>query len=261
MDATTISAETRPAAPATLPSRKLLIWLFLGSEILFFSALIFTYLVARLSAPLPVEGEAAPAGMWPLPIEVQGSEALGADMNAIPEWFTRPVEEDGLGVHTVDGPGGPVVPRILNIPLTAFNTFLLIVSSLAVVLALDAVQKGNQQRLKQYLGATLVMGIVFLSIQAYEYSILIHEGLWFGSIPHHLEEAGRTTLFGTTFYAMTGFHGLHVFGGVVTLIIIFIKALKGYYTPQRHEGVELFGLYWHFVDLVWIILFTIVYLF
>lgn len=262
MDASSSLAPTH-AAPAagTLPSRKLLVWLFLGSEILFFSALIFTYVVARLSSPVPAQGEAAPAGMWPIPLEIQGSEALGVDAAALDSWYTRPVEEGGLGVHVAGEGASAHVPRILNIPLTALNTFLLIVSSLMVVLALDAVQKGNQKRLKQFLGATLALGVVFLSIQAYEYSILIHEGLWFGQIPHHLEEAGRNTLFGTTFYAMTGFHGLHVFGGVVTLVIIFIKALKGYYTPHNFEGVELFGLYWHFVDLVWIILFTIVYLF
>jgi len=264
MDATTtLTAEGHAVAPgpAALPSRKLLVWLFLGSEILFFSALIFTYVVTRLGSPIPAAGEPAPQGMWPIPLEIQGSGQLGVDAAGLDDWYTRPVADGGLGVHTVGEGDEVVVPRILNIPLTALNTFLLILSSLAVVIALDGVQKGRQKQLKVSLGITLLLGVVFLSIQAYEYSILIHEGLWFGRIPHYLEEAGRNTLFGTTFYAMTGFHGLHVFGGVVTLLIIFFKALKGYYTPQSYEGVELFGLYWHFVDLVWIILFTIVYLF
>lgn len=264
MEATsTLIAEPHAVVPGSsaLPARKLLVWLFLGSEILFFSALVFTYVVTRLSSPIPAPGEAAPVGMWPIPLEIQGSAALNVDAAALDTWYTQPVEEGGLGVFT-EGEGAEVhVPRILNIPLTALNTFLLIVSSLSVVLALDAVQKGNQKRMKVFLGATLLLGIVFLSIQGLEYSILIREGLWFGRIPHHLAEAGRNTLFGTTFYAMTGFHGLHVLGGVITLLIIFIKAMKGYYSPESHEGIELFGLYWHFVDLVWIILFTIVYLY
>ncbi|MEO8082985.1 MAG: cytochrome c oxidase subunit 3 [Ardenticatenales bacterium] len=211
-----------PAATATgLPSRKLSVWLFLGSEILFFSALIFSYIVLRMTSPLPTAANPNPVGMWPTPHEIQ---------------------------------------HVLNIPLTALNTFLLIVSSMSVVMALDAIQKGNKRRLTQLLAVTLVLGIIFLSIQGYEYTKLAHEGLWFNSIPKDLADQGRSVLMGTTFFAMTGFHGMHVFAGVIMLIIFTVKAHLGLYTQEDHAGVELFGLYWHFVDLVWIILFTIVYL-
>lgn len=210
-----------PAATATgLPSRKLAVWLFLGSEILFFSALIFSYIVLRMTSPLPTAADPNPVGMWPTPHEIQ---------------------------------------HILNIPLTALNTFLLIVSSVSVVMALDAVQKGNQKALVRWLGVTLVLGAVFLSIQGYEYFKLHEHQFWFDQLPDTLP-AGRSVLMATTFYAMTGFHGMHVFAGVVMLVIFFVKARMGLYTAGDHEGIELFGLYWHFVDLVWIILFTIVYL-
>lgn len=215
-------ALAAPAATATgLPSRKLAVWLFLGSEILFFSALIFSYIVLRMTSPLPTAADPNPVGMWPTPHEIQ---------------------------------------HILNIPLTALNTFLLIVSSVSVVMGLDAIQKGNKKALTRWLGVTLVLGITFLSIQGYEYFKLNHHGLWFNSIPKELADQGRNVLMGTTFYAMTGFHGMHVFAGVVMLLIFFVKSALGLYTQQDHEGIELFGLYWHFVDLVWIILFTIVYL-
>ncbi len=211
-----------PASTATgLPSRKLAVWLFLGSEILFFSALIFTYIVLRMTSPLPTAANPNPAGMWPTPHEIQ---------------------------------------HVLNIPLTGLNTFLLIVSSVSVVMALDAIQKGNQKGLVRWLGVTLLLGTVFLSIQGYEYVKLHEHHLWFDRIPDDLDGLGRNVLFGTTFFAMTGFHGLHVFAGVIMLLIFFVKARLGLYSADDHEGIELFGLYWHFVDLVWIILFTIVYL-
>ncbi len=277
MDASTHDAMAQdgraPARVPTLPSRKLAVWLFLGSEIVFFSALIFTFIVIRLSAPLP------PAeGAWPIPLEIQGSAALNVDATALDPEFVETIH-----LHTADASADPgdhhayivepeayaaearsgtelIVPRVLNIPLTALNTFLLILSSVAVVLALDAVQKHNQKGLVRWLAVTGVIGATFLGIQAYEYTILIREGLWFGSIPEWLEAAGRTDLFGTTFYAMTGFHGAHVLVGVIMLLIVLVKASRGAYTAEQHMGVELFGLYWHFVDLVWIILFTVVYL-
>jgi len=239
-----------PSAPGAVNPRKLAVWLFLGSEILFFSALIFSYVALRLSAPPIPE-----PGAWPMPLEIQGSRALGVDPAQLDPAFV-----ELTGVHIEQHGGELVVPRVLNIPLTALNTFLLIVSSMAVVLALHAIQHGNRGSLVRWLGLTLVLGITFLGIQAYEYGVLLHEGLSLSAIPDWLADNGRSALFGTTFYAMTGFHGLHVFAGVVMLSIVFFKAVRGLYTPDNFMGVELFGLYWHFVDLVWIILFTIVYL-
>ena len=258
-----------PASSGALPARKLAVWLFLGSEILFFSALIFTYVVVRLSAP-PIPEERA----WPAPIEIQGiaggipgviagqRETLAGKVTFSDLTFEHGGHEEvsSNDLMTTEDGTELAVKGVLNVPLTALNTFLLIVSSVAVVLALHSVQHNNQKGLVRWLGVTLLLGVIFLGVQGYEYFVLSSEGLWFNSIPPWLEDSGRSVLFGTTFYAMTGFHGLHVFGGVVTLLIIYFKARKGLYTPENHEGVELFGLYWHFVDLVWIVLFTIVYL-
>jgi heme/copper-type cytochrome/quinol oxidase subunit 3 len=205
--ATTTADSAEPRTWGALPSRKLAVWLFLGSEVLFFSALIVSYVVLRLTSP-----------NWPAYEQI-------AD--------------------------------VLNVPLTGINTFILIVSSVAVVLALDAIQRGDQRRLVLWLAATLALGVTFLSIQAYEYVELVqHEGFSITETPIE----GTDPALGMTFFTMTGFHGMHVLGGVLTLVIVLFKATRGYYTRHAHEGVELFGLYWHFVDVVWIILFTIVYL-
>ena len=206
-------STTRPGAASQvmhdaprLPSRKLAVWLFLGSEIVFFSALIFAYIVLRITSP--------------------------------------------------DWPTHPEIAEVLNIGLTAINTFILIVSSVSVVLALEAITRGNQRGLRLWLGVTFVLGVIFLSIQAYEYVHLIADGLTITKSPI----PDTDTMFATTFFTMTGFHGMHVLGGVLTLAIVLVKAMRGLYTREHHEGVELFGLYWHFVDVVWIILFTIAYL-
>ncbi len=134
--------------------------------------------------------------------------------------------------------------------LTGINTFILIISSFTMVLALDAIQKGKQAGLKLWLGATILGGATFLGIQVYEYYHLMHAGLHVGS-----------HLYGATFFVCTAFHGMHVLSGVIYLSCIWIAAARGKYTAENHSAVELVGIFWHFVDLVWIILFTIIYLF
>ena len=109
---------------------------------------------------------------------------------------------------------------------------------------------GGVRKLKLFLSMTLLGGSIFLSIQVYEYWHLLHAGF----NPH-------VSLFGSVFYTTTGFHGFHVFCGVVCMAFVTGKAFLGKYTQAHHQGVETIGLYWHFVDLVWIILFTIIYLF
>jgi len=146
-------------------------------------------------------------------------------------------------------PTWPIVQEELSVGLVAVNTFILIVSSVTMVQAYAGIETGDQKRLRNMLIATAGLGVVFLSIQAYEWSELLREGT-----------TAQGSLFGATFYTLTGFHGLHVSGGVVGLIFVILKALRGGYTQAAHDGVELMGLYWHFVDLVWIILFTILYL-
>jgi heme/copper-type cytochrome/quinol oxidase subunit 3 len=143
----------------------------------------------------------------------------------------------------------PVVSNILNVPLVAGNTFILIVSSVTMVRALAAIEDGNPRNMRALLVATAGLGIVFLSIQAVEWSALIGEGT-----------TVSTDLFGSVFFTLTGFHGLHVLGGVLALVYTIAKAFRGHFTQTDHRGVELMGLYWHFVDVVWIFLFTIVYL-
>ncbi len=154
--------------------------------------------------------------------------------------------------------GGPwATPgEILNVPLTGLNTFILICSSLTMVEALAAIERGDQRKLRLFLLATLLLGITFVSIQAFEYNKLYFgEGLTFKSAPD-----GVNPLYGPTFYAQTGVHGSHVTAGVLAMAYLTRKAFKGGFTKENHEAVELVGLYWHFVDVVWIFLFTIVYL-
>jgi len=191
------AAMDRPATPfAGISLGKFATWLFLASEVMFFTGLISSYIVLR----------AGSAG-WPVPSDE------------------------------------------LNIPLTAFNTFVLICSSVTMVRAVYATQRGDQKELKRNLLATILLGTFFLGVQAYEWTKLLGEGL-----------TPQRDLFGATFFTLTGFHGLHVLAGVITLVIVYSKALGGRYGAANDGPVEFTGLYWHFVDLVWILLFTIVYL-
>ncbi|UCE14169.1 MAG: heme-copper oxidase subunit III [Candidatus Heimdallarchaeota archaeon] len=143
----------------------------------------------------------------------------------------------------------PVPSSILNVPLTAINTFILIVSSFTLVKAVEGIQNGNQKRLRNFLLLTFLFGSIFLSIQVIEYLSLFHEGF-----------TPSTSLFGSTFYIQTGLHGAHVFFGILLVLFMTLKAFQGGFTQENHGAVELVGIYWHFVDLVWIILFTLVYL-
>jgi cytochrome c oxidase subunit III len=139
---------------------------------------------------------------------------------------------------------------VLGIPFTAVMTFVLICSSVTMVLALDACQRDDQRGLKKWLGFTILGGIFFLGGQVYEYSHLLSEE-WRYPSGHN---------FWATFYALTSFHGLHVLGGVIYLTCMWIGAAKGKYHSKNSTPIEIVGLYWHFVDLVWILLFTFVYL-
>ena len=200
--AATLHEDVMAAPPEREPgagvyNEKLGMWVFLGSEIMFFTALIGSYLILRVAHP----------ESWKAP-----------------------------GV-------------VLNVPVTAVNTFLLICSSVTMVKAFASIQDGNLAGLKRWLIATCLIGASFVGVQVYEYYHLIEKGF----IPSE-------GLYGSTFYTMTGFHGFHVTVGVICMIFVTMRAFQGKYTAADHRGVEVIGLYWHFVDLVWIILFTIVYL-
>jgi len=154
------------------------------------------------------------------------------------------------GAMRMGSPDWPVPAQILDIPLTAFNTFVLICSSVTMVLAVSAVRHQDQRKLQRNLLGTIIGGIIFLSIQAYEWTHLIrHEGL-----------SLRKDLFSATFFSITGFHGFHVTCGVIYLMVILAQARRGVYTSPNNLRVEIAGLYWHFVDLIWILVFTFVYL-
>ncbi len=139
--------------------------------------------------------------------------------------------------------------EVLNVPITAVNTFILICSSVTMVKAFAAAQAGDQKNIKLFTLLTCLIGATFVGVQVYEYSELIHHDF-----------TPTSGLYGATFYTMTGFHGFHVTAGVVCLAWASWKAFKGHWGADNYHGLEVLGLYWHFVDLVWIILFTIVYL-
>jgi heme/copper-type cytochrome/quinol oxidase subunit 3 len=144
---------------------------------------------------------------------------------------------------------GPFSHEILNIPLTSVSTFVLLMSSLAMVLALDAAQRGWRKGLLFWLMAVAVLGSLFLGGQAYEFTEFYHEGLKL-----------QTNLFGSSFFILTGFHGAHVTIGVIWLLALWNEALQGRLPPSRALTLEIAGLYWHFVDIVWIVIFTLIYL-
>ncbi|HXV83461.1 MAG TPA: cytochrome c oxidase subunit 3 [Candidatus Binatia bacterium] len=157
----------------------------------------------------------------------------------------------GYGILRHASASWPVPSAILGINLTAFMTFLLIVSSVWMVLSLSAIQKGDLPRFKKFLSLVILGGLVFLGCQAYEWTHLITDVL-----PHHNLAFGKD-LFATTFFVLTGFHGMHVTGGVIYNLCVLVAVSRGHYGAKH---VEIAGLYWHFVDLVWILIFTFVYL-
>ena len=207
-DAVVMSGGVHAEPGMRVYNQKLGMWVFLTSEVMFFTGLIGAYLILRSN----------PGVEWALPGEV------------------------------------------LNVPLTAFNTFILICSSVTMVKAFAAIESGDQKGLRLFLVATVVLGAFFVGVQGFEYYKLVQEGF----LPHCGEELAALVpschLYGSTFYTMTGFHGTHVSIGVLCMIWVTVKAFRGKYTQGDHGGVEVIGLYWHFVDLVWILLFTIVYL-
>jgi len=145
---------------------------------------------------------------------------------------------------------GPFDAYILNIPLTSFSTFVLLTSSLTMVLALAGFQRNDQRWGTLWLLATALFGCIFLGGQVYEFgSFWLKEGMLFNS-----------NLFSQCFYTLVGFHGFHVFIGVVWLIVMAIAGMAGKIDSKRSLAVELAGLYWHFVDIVWVVIFTLIYL-
>ena len=154
------------------------------------------------------------------------------------------------GALRIGNPNWPTPADYLGITTTAVMTFILICSSVTMVEALGGIQRGNQSKFRMFMALTVLGGVAFLGMQAFEWHHLIGErGM---SI--------KRDLFDATFFILTGFHGMHVTGGVIYNSVLLIRGLMGK-LPQAKAGlVEVAGLYWHFVDLVWILIFTFVYL-
>jgi heme/copper-type cytochrome/quinol oxidase subunit 3 len=144
---------------------------------------------------------------------------------------------------------GPHPHDVLNIPFTSVSAFVLLMSSLTMVLALAAVQRGNARGTRVWLAATALLGMTFLAGQCYEFTHFVYDGLKL-----------QTNLFGCTFFVLTGFHGTHVTVGVIWLWSLFAMAARGKLPQSRALDVEIAGLYWHFVDVVWVAIFTLIYL-
>jgi cytochrome c oxidase subunit 3/cytochrome o ubiquinol oxidase subunit 3 len=180
-----------------LPNTKVAMWAFLGSECLFFGAMISTYLLYRNQAP-----------------------------------------------------GGTVKPAdVFDIPYTSVSSFVLLMSSLTMVLALASFQRGDEQRGRGWLLATALLGAVFVGGQIFEFTDFYHEGVRL-----------QTNAASTAFFVLTGFHGAHVTGGILMLLSLVSMSKLGKLPPSDSLKVENVGLYWHFVDVVWIVIFTVVYL-
>ncbi len=153
--------------------------------------------------------------------------------------------------------GGVKAPLLL----IAIMTFILVSSSGWMALAVNAASQRDRQNTVKFLLLVILFGLAFLSFQAYEWSKLIHEGVRPWRVPNHPPFNG-IDLFGACFFTLTGFHGLHVLSGVIYLSIIAARVAKGIYDRRgSYEAVEIAGLYWHFVDLVWVFIFTFFYLF
>jgi cytochrome c oxidase subunit III len=284
---------------------KVAMWLFLATEVMFFTGLIGSYIVLRSGSPntgysnlyAPTTDLHGLENTYGVLLKSAGSnheaveEAIRAAAPELkPEEVHDLVEEahegslvSGLGKEKAEalharlqslGAESKVEPLVkhkwpkpydeltnpLSINLTAFNTFVLICSSVTMVLALSAIQQGKRARSSFFLGLTVVIGSIFLSIQIIEYYELMVGRHYTPGISPTGHFRPSVSLFASCFFTMTGFHGAHVTGGVITLLIMFIQSLRGIYSRTHYNPIEFAGLYWHFVDLVWIILFTIVYL-
>ena len=179
-----------------LNSRKLLMWAFLGSDVMFFGAFIATYLVYR------------------------GKSLVG-----------------------------PYPSEVLNIPVTTVSTFVLLMSSLAMVLALHYVKEGEKNKGTLWILVVVVLGAIFMGFQFVEFREFAHLGL-----------TPRTNIFGTTFFILTGIHGAHVTIGVIWMAFLAYSSNSGALRSDNALDLEIAGLYWHFVDIVWIVIFTVIYL-
>ena len=143
----------------------------------------------------------------------------------------------------------PSPSALFDIPFTSLSSFILLMSSLTMVLALSALQRGDIRNNRLWLFTTAMLGAMFIGGQVYEFTTFYREGLGFTTSP-----------FSSAFFTLTGFHGVHVSIGIIMLMSLLIRSLRGGLRAEHSESVEIVGLYWHFVDVVWIFIFTVIYL-
>ena len=139
---------------------------------------------------------------------------------------------------------------MFDIPFTSISSFVLLASSLTMVLALSSIRRGEYRNFRIWTLTTAALGSVFIAGQIYEFTEFVEKGLGYS-----------TNIFGSAFFTLTGFHGVHVTIGIVMLLATYIMHKQGRLNQDKAETVEIVGLYWHFVDVVWILIFTVVYLF
>ena len=144
---------------------------------------------------------------------------------------------------------GPTPIDVYNIPFTSVSTFVLLMSSLTMVLAVSAAHRHDESKMRLWLASTAVLGASFIAGQIYEFAYMYSEGLGYS-----------TNIFGSAFYSLTGFHGVHVTIGIIMLVTALVMSFRGKFPTAKAEAIEVIGLYWHFVDVVWIVIFSVVYL-
>lgn len=144
---------------------------------------------------------------------------------------------------------GPTPHSLYDIPFTSVSSFVLLMSSLSMALAVAAIQRGDERRLRVWLSTTALLGSVFIGGQIYEFTSFIRRGMTI-----------KTNVTSGAFFVLTGFHGVHVTLGILMLLSLVSLSIRGKIPQAKAEVVEIAGLYWHFVDIVWIIIFTVIYL-
>jgi|SRR5208282_3355056 len=202
------------------------------------------------AAAAEIHGHGAVADQYEAPLTPGNSGKLGMWVFLVGDAMTFGAGIAAYGALRWQNVNWPDPADWLGIRLTAVMTFILICSSLTMVEALSGINHGNIAKMRRFLGLTVFGGIAFLCCQAYEW----HHLIW----GEHLSI--KTSLFSATFFILTGFHGLHVTGGVIYLGTLLVRSFQRAYTVADAKLVEIAGLYWHFVDLVWILIFTFVYL-
>ena len=243
-------------SPFNVSYGKLMMWIFLLSDAFTFSSLLVGYGTIRFSHPSPPHGHVV--------IEGQTIRPLGPVPHNFVELLGETKNADGVAYFSKQHWPSPELvfnhfPGVhgMHLPLffVSLMTFILIFSSVTMVLAVEAGHRMDQNATQKYMFYTILGGLAFLGCQAWEWTQFITEGASLHGNPF------GPTAFAALFFIVTGFHGFHVFSGVVLNFIIYLNVINGTYARRGHyEMIEKVGLYWHFVDLVWVFVFTFFYL-